>query len=94
MSATDAVRMAMTRKKLRQSDLAEAWGVRRQTVNAHVVRDSWTAKDLMSIAEMTGGHLAFVYPDGQQIVFFDDGGAESRRQKQAPAEPGDPEPDL
>ena len=70
MALSDTVRMAMAKKGMSQKDLAEEWGSTRQAINNKFGRDSWSGDDLMKVARITGGKLAFVYPDGQQLLFL------------------------
>ena len=72
MSIKNAVRMALSKKGLNQADMAKAWGISPQAVNNKFYRDSWSAADLMKVAEITGGRLEFVYPDGQTIFILPD----------------------
>ena len=70
MSVSNKVRMALARKGMNQVSLAKVWGVTTQAINNKFYRDSWSAEDLMKVAEHTGGKLAFLYPDGQQILII------------------------
>ncbi len=38
--------------------------------SAHVNFVTWTAVELVKIAQITGGKLMIVYPDGQQLIFL------------------------
>lgn len=58
--------LAICEKK--QIDLAEYFGMSKQSMNNKMNRDSWSAKDLIKVAEFTGSKVAFVFPNGQQIV--------------------------
>ena len=72
VSVSNIVRMAAMKKGMNQARLAEAWGASKQAINNKFYRDSWSAEDLMKVAEITGGRLAFVYPDGQQLFILPD----------------------
>ena len=72
MSVSDTVRMALAKKGMNQGELAEAWGSTRQGINNKFSRDSWSGDDLMKLARITGGKLALLYPDGQQLLFLPD----------------------
>ena len=72
MSVTHVVRMAKEKKGLSQTELAEALGITRQSLSNKTARDTWTASDLMKVADVTGGKLMIVYPDGQQLIFLPD----------------------
>ncbi len=69
MSVGSTVRMAAAKRDMNQTSLAKAWGVTISAINNKFYRDSWSAADLMKIAEITGAKLAFVFPDGQQLFF-------------------------
>ena len=73
MTASEAVRVALDIGKKRQADLANLWGTSPQVVNNKFRLKRWNATELAQVAAFTGGRLAFVYPDGQQ-VFIDDPG--------------------
>ena len=68
MSVSSAIRMAVAKKGMNQATLAKSWGVSAQAINNKFYRDSWSAEDLQKVADITGGRLMFVYPDGQQIL--------------------------
>lgn len=71
-SMSQAVKMALSKAGLKQKDLAALYGDERsaQSISNKVRYDRWTGNDLAKVAAMTGGKLAFVYPDGQ--VFYID----------------------
>lgn len=52
----------------KQADLAHCLGIAPQSVANKMSRDSWTAVDLVKVANLVGAKLEFVLPDGQQIV--------------------------
>ena len=68
MSVSDSVRMAITKAGISQTELAKLWGTTPQAIYNKLNLERWSAADLVRIAEITGGRLAFVYPDGQQIL--------------------------
>lgn len=70
MSVSNVIRMAGAMRGMNQSKLAEALGTSAQALNNKFHRESWSAADLVKIAEVTGGKLALVYPDGQQLLFL------------------------
>ncbi len=72
MSVSETVRMALAKREMTQTDLAEQWGVTRQAINNKFIRGSFSAEDLMKVAELTAGRLALIYPDGQQLLFIPD----------------------
>ena len=68
MSVSTSVRMALAKGNKRQVDLAELFGFARQAVNLKFAKERWTGAELARVAAFTGGKLAFIYPDGQQIL--------------------------
>ena len=60
---------ALAKAGKQQKDLAELYGVTKQSMSMKFKRDAWFGKDLTRIAEFTGGKLAFIYPDGTTIQF-------------------------
>ena len=68
MSVSTAVRMALAKGNKKQTELAEFLGIQRQPVNLKLAKERWTGAELAKIAAFTGGKLAFIYPDGQQIL--------------------------
>ena len=68
MSVSTAVRMALAKGNKKQTELAEFLGIQRQPVNLKLAKERWTGAELTLIAAFTGGKLAFIYPDGQQIL--------------------------
>ncbi len=69
-TASQAVKMALVKAGKKQKDLMPLFGDARslQSINNKVRLDRWFANDLALVAEMTGGKLAFIFPDGQNIV--------------------------
>lgn len=61
--------LAMCGKK--QNDLAAAFDMSKQTMSNKMARESWSASDLVKVAEVCGCKVAFVMPDGQQLVLDD-----------------------
>lgn len=68
ISVSDSVRMAMKKARISQTKLAEIWGTTPQAIYNKLNLERWSAKDLARIAAITGGKLAFIYPDGQQVL--------------------------
>ena len=86
MSVSTSVRMALAKGNKRQVELAELLGFTRQAVNLKLAKERWTGAELARVADFTGGKLAFVYPDGQQIlVDLPDGIAKAARPARQPA---------
>ena len=66
MSVSKAVRMALKKAGKQNGDLAELWGYQLNAVSNKFQMERWTGKELSEVADLTGGQLAFVYPDGTQ----------------------------
>lgn len=86
MSVSSKVKAALQISGKKQIDLAENLDMVKQTLNNKMSRDSWTASDLIRVADFTGCKLAFVFPDGTQTVFSADDVkiGKSRKKKEAP----------
>ena len=67
MSVSVSVREALTKARKRQNDLCTLWDTSPQVISNKFRLERWTGEELACIADLTGGKLAFVYPDGQQI---------------------------
>ena len=68
MSVSDSVRMALNKGSKSQTDLSKFWGTSLQVISNKIRLERWTGEELARIAEYTGGKLAFVYPEGTQIM--------------------------
>ena len=56
-----------------QSTFAVAFGMTTpQAMNNKLRRDSWSAKDLAKAAALCGAKLAFILPDGSQLILAPD----------------------
>lgn len=86
MSVSSKVKAALQISGKKQIDLAERLDMVKQTLNNKMSRNSWTASDLIKVAEFTGCKLAFVFPDGTQTVFSpeDVKVGKPRKKKEAP----------
>ena len=60
--------MALKKAGKQNGDLAELWGYQVNAVSNKFQWERWTGKELAEVADLTGGQLAFVYPDGTQIT--------------------------
>lgn len=56
----------------KQNELAEAFGMSKQTMSNKMARESWSASDLVKVADLCGCKVAFILPDGQQIILTSD----------------------
>ena len=68
MSVSKAVRMALKKAGKQNGDLAQLWGYTLNATSNKFQWERWTGKELAEVAQLTGGQLAFVYPDGTQIT--------------------------
>ena len=68
MSISKAVRMALKKAGKQNRDLAELWDYTLNAVSNKFAWERWTGKELTEVAELTGGRLIFIYPDGTQIL--------------------------
>ena len=67
MSVSDKVKGLLALSGKRQIELADYFGMTKQTMSNKMARDSWSAKDLAKVAEFAGCRVGFVLPDGQHI---------------------------
>lgn len=68
MSMSDKVKGLLALCGKKQTQLAESFGMSRQTMGNKMARNSWSGNDLAKAAEFCGCKLAFLLPDGQQII--------------------------
>jgi hypothetical protein len=69
MSISNKIRSALSLGNKKQIELSEYLGKSEQTINYKFIKESWTASDLIRVAELTGSKLAYIFPDGTQVVF-------------------------
>ena len=67
MSVSDKVKGLLALSGKRQIELADCFGMTKQTMSNKMARDSWSAKDLARVAEFVGCKIGFLLPDGQHI---------------------------
>ncbi len=67
MSTSDKVKALLALSGKRQIDLAAYFGMTKQTMSNKMARDSWSARDLVRVAEFAGCKIGFLLPDGQHI---------------------------
>ena len=72
MAVSDKVKGLLALCGKRQIDLAANFGMSKQTMGNKMARGSWSALDLVKVAEFCGCKLAFILPDGQQIIITSD----------------------
>lgn len=68
MRMTDAVLTALSAGGKSQGDLAEAQDVSKQAISNKISRGTWSGKELLDVAKLTGSKLVFEFPDGTKIV--------------------------
>ena len=68
MSMSDKVKGLLALCGKKQTQLAESFGMSRQTMGNKMARNNWSGNDLAKAAEFCGCKLAFLLPDGQQII--------------------------
>ena len=68
MSLSDSVRMALKKAGKNHTDLIRIWGNSKSAMSNKFRLERWSGDDLLRVAEFTGGRLAFIYSDGQQIL--------------------------
>ena len=72
MSLTDKVKGLLALQGKKQLELAEHFDMSKQTMSNKMARGSWSGDDLARVAEFCGCKLAFILPDGQQILISSD----------------------
>lgn len=69
MTTSSRVKALLELTETSQGDLAAAFGMTTpQAMNNKMRRDSWSAKDLAKAAAVCGAQLAFLLPDGSQLI--------------------------
>ena len=73
MTTSSRVKALLELTETEQGSFAAAFGMTTpQAMNNKLRRDSWSAKDLAKAAEICGAKLAFVLPDGSQLILAPD----------------------
>lgn len=67
MSTSDKVKAVLSCAGKKQVELADYLGVRKQNLATKMMRDSWSAADLVRVANFTGAKVGFILPDGTCI---------------------------
>lgn len=67
MTISKAVKTVLLESDLKQNDLAEEFGMSKQTMSNKIRLDRWKGEELLKVAAMTGCKLAFVLPNGNII---------------------------
>lgn len=69
MPITDKVKAAMTIKGKKNGELAEYLGITNQSLSNKFNRGSFSAEDLIKIADFTGAKLLLEFDDNNKISF-------------------------
>ena len=73
MSISTSVKALLNMTGHRQLDLMELLKVSsKQALSNKFSGERWSASDLVSVAELCGCRLAFVFPDGERVVISGD----------------------
>ena len=72
MALSDKIKGIIIMVGKQQHDLAQNFGMSKQVMNNKLSRNSWSGKDLITVADFVGGQLAIILPDGQKIILDDD----------------------
>lgn len=73
MTTSSRVKALLELTGVEQTDFATAFGMTTpQAMNNKLRRDSWSAKDLAKAAQICGAKLAFILPDGSQLIISPD----------------------
>ena len=68
MTLAEAVRRALKKGKVSQTELGRLWDTTPQVVNNKIRLDRWTGAELIQIASFAEGKLGIIYPDGEQLL--------------------------
>ena len=83
MSISANVKALLALRNKKASDLMEPLSMSsRQSLSNKFTNERWSAQDLTVVADLCDCKLAFVLPNGQQLVFED----EAEEKKTAPGE--------
>lgn len=77
MSVAKTVKAVLSLKGKRQTDLAEHFNMKPQSMANKMSRDSFSAEDLIKVAEFACCRIAFVLDDGQMLYLESDKKEES-----------------
>lgn len=71
MTISDTVKGLLAMCGKRQIELAAHFGMSKQTMSNKMTRNGWFGNDLVRVADFCGCKLAFIMPNGQQIIIED-----------------------
>lgn len=73
MTVSSRVKALLEMAEKDQTALAQLFGMTTpQAMGNKMRRDSWSAKDLIKAADFCGAKLAFILPDGSQLILQPD----------------------
>ena len=72
MSVANKIKYVMAEKSKKRDDIAKILNITNQAVSNKFNRDSFSAEDLIKIADCLGGELALTYNDKSIIFDLDD----------------------
>lgn len=67
MAVSDKIRAVLALEGRKNTELATYFGMTPQSMNNKLSRDSFSAKDLVKVADFVGGRVAIVLSNGQAI---------------------------
>ena len=70
MNVSEKVKAILTLNGKKLIELADYFGMTRQSMSNKVLRESWSAKDLVKVAAFVDCDLSFEMKDGQRIYLF------------------------
>ena len=68
MTLAEAVRRALKKGKVSQTELGRRWGTPPQVINNKLRLNQWSGAELMQVASFAEGKLGIIYPDGEQLL--------------------------
>ena len=71
MTGNAAVKAVLSIVGKNQSEMAEAFGMSKQSLNNKFSRNSWTLVDLLKLAAMADCKLLYRFDDGSELVISD-----------------------
>lgn len=69
MNMSDGIKTVLSAAGKTQADLTEVFGVSPQAIANKQSRESWSLKELLQIASVTGGKVFVEFPDGTKVAF-------------------------
>lgn len=72
MSVSTKVKALLNLSGKDHAGLAEYLGISKQALSNKFYRDSFSAADLVKVADYTGSNLSFLFSDGNKVVIDSD----------------------